>query len=76
MRNRTLDMFFLTIVIIGAIYLGMVGLFGIDIFALFLSGMPIFLTRVIFGLIGLSGLYAITLYRKLDDDVHIENFKA
>lgn len=76
MRNKTVDMFFLTIVIIGAIYLGMVGLFGIDVFAMFLAGMPVFFTRVVFGLIGIAGLYAITLYKKIDDnnEVHMEKF--
>ncbi len=69
MRNRALDAFFLTLVIIGAIYLGMVGLFGIDLFAMFLSRMPLVITRVFFGLIGVAGIYAITLYGKLDDHI-------
>ncbi len=70
MRNRTLDAVFLTLVIIGALYLGMVGFFGIDILGLFLAGLPVMFTRVLFGLIGIAGIYAFTYYRKLDD--HIE----
>ncbi len=75
MRNRALDAFFLTLVIIGSIYLGMVGLFGIDLFAVLLSRMPIVITRVLFGLIGVAGLYAVTYYRKLDDHIsEINNY--
>ncbi len=74
MRNRALDMFFLTLVIIGAIYLGMVGFFGIDLFNMFLSGFPTFITRVLFGLIGIAGIYALTLYGKLDDEVQVHKY--
>ncbi|MCR4880516.1 MAG: DUF378 domain-containing protein [bacterium] len=44
-------------VIIGALNWGLVGLFGFDLVA-FLFGEMTFLTRLLYGLVGLSGLIA------------------
>lgn len=75
MRSRFFDNFFLTLMIIGALYLGLVGLFGVDVFVLFLGNMPLLFAKILFGLIGVAGLYAFTLYNKIDDShtrSHIE----
>ncbi len=75
MNNRILDSFFLTLVIIGSIYLGMVGFLGIDLFNVLFAGLPIMFLRILFGLIGVAGIYAVTYYRKLDDDIiHTREF--
>ncbi len=74
MRNRFLDAFFLTLTIIGSLYLGMVGFFGVDIFSMFLGALPLFFTRVLFGLIGIAGIYAFTLYGKLDDEIQVHKY--
>lgn len=74
MRNRTLDMFFLTIVIMGSVYLGLIGFFGIDVFHMFFGGAPILFNRFIYCLIGVAGIYALTLYGKLDDEVQTHKY--
>ncbi len=57
-----------------SIYLGMVGFFGIDIFGIFLGSFPVLFTRILFGLIGIAGIYAFTLYGKLDDNIQMERY--
>lgn len=74
MRNRTLDMFFLTLVIISSIYLGLIGFFGIDIFGMFFGGLPILFSRFLYCLMGVAGIYALTLYGKLDGEPEIHKY--
>lgn len=54
----------LALVIIGAINWGLVGLFGIDIVAALFGDMTT-LSRIVYVLIGLAGLYSITLYPRV-----------
>lgn len=60
-----MDKFILTLVIIGAINWGSIGIFGLDIIGALLGGQGAFISRVIFALVGLAGLWAITFYAKL-----------
>ena len=55
------DTLALVLVIIGAINWGSVGLFGIDIVGALFGGTGTVLSRIIFTLVGLGGLWAITL---------------
>ena len=54
----------LTIVIIGAVNWGLIGFFGFNLVAFLFGGMSIF-SRVIYGLVGICGLYLITFYGRL-----------
>ena len=45
------------LLIIGGINWGLYGLMGMDLVALILGGIPL-LAKVVYGLVGLSGLYA------------------
>ena len=56
-----MDTLALILVIIGAVNLGSVGLFGVDIVGSLLGGTHGMLSRIVFTLIGLAGLWAITL---------------
>ena len=56
----------LTLVIIGAINWLLIGLFKFDIVA-FLCGNLSFLSRAIYAIIGLCGLYLISLYGRVQD---------
>ena len=56
-----MDTLALILVIIGAINWGSVGLFGVDIVGALFGGSYSVLSRIIFTLIGLGGLWAITL---------------
>lgn len=61
MNNKVLDSIALTIAIIGAINWGLIGFFSFDLVA-FVCGNMSWLSRIIYALVGLSGLYLITFY--------------
>ena len=54
-----MDKFILTLVIIGAINWGSIGIFGLDIVGALFGGQGAFISRVIFTVVGLAGLWAI-----------------
>ena len=68
MRSRPLDWTALTLVIIGAINWGLIGLFRFDLIATLFGGMESAISRVIYVIIGLAGLYCLSLYMKVDDE--------
>lgn len=56
---KGLDYTVLTLIIIGAINWGLVGFFGVDLVAVICGSMSI-LSRIIYAVIGICGLYAIS----------------
>ena len=54
----------LTLVIIGAINWGLIGFFQFDLVA-FIFGNMSWLSRIIYALVGLSGLYMISAYGRI-----------
>ena len=57
----------LLLVIIGAINWGSIGIFGIDLVGLIFGGQDALLSRVIFTLVGLAGIWCISfLFSKHD----------
>ena len=60
MKSKCFDYTMLTLVIIGAINWGLIGFFKFDLVA-FLFGQMTWLSRVIYAIIGLCGLYLISL---------------
>lgn len=64
--NKGLDCFALTIAIIGAINWGLIGFFGFDLVA-WIFGNLSWISRIIYGLVGICGLYLISFYGKLSD---------
>ena len=54
----------LTLVIIGAINWGLIGLFGFDLVGALFGGQMSILSRIIFSIVGLAGLWCITLLFK------------
>ena len=63
---KTLYYIALTLVIIGALNWLLIGLFSFDLVASILGEMSAF-SRVIYTLVGLSGLVSIGLYSKIKD---------
>ena len=64
----------LALVIIGAINWGLIGFFRYDLVSSIFGGETAFLSRVIFGLVGLSGLVCIgLLFAPLDSEEHTES---
>ncbi|ADY54823.1 protein of unknown function DUF378 [Syntrophobotulus glycolicus DSM 8271] len=52
----------LVLVIIGALNWGMIGIFGIDFISAIFGGMYSVASRIIFTLVGICGLYLISLF--------------
>lgn len=67
MKTNGFDMFFLTLVIVGAINWGCIGLFGLDIVGILFGGQGAVFSRIIYSLVGVSGLWALTFYSKLSN---------
>ena len=64
MGNKYLDGTALTIVIIGAVNWLLIGLFRFDLVA-FLFGDMSWFSRIVYAIVGLCGLYLISLYMHL-----------
>lgn len=52
----------LTLVIIGALNWGLIGFFGYDVVTSIFGGSLFWISRVIFALVGLAGLWSLSLY--------------
>ncbi|MDR2167352.1 MAG: DUF378 domain-containing protein [Clostridiales bacterium] len=68
MDNRFLNGLCLTLIVIGAINWGLVGFFQFDLVAAIFGGMSSWVSRVIYALIGLAGLYSLSFFRLFDHD--------
>jgi hypothetical protein len=66
MGNKIIDATALTITIIGAINWGLIGFFDFNLVAAIFGSMT-WLSRIIYGLVGVCGLYLICFYMKLGD---------
>ena len=60
---KALDATALILVIIGAINWGLIGFFQFDLVASIFGDMSLF-SRVVYGLVGLCGLYSLTFFTK------------
>jgi len=65
MRSRTWDYTALTLVILGAINWGLIGLFRFDLIAVIFGGMEAIVSRIIYTIIALAGLYCISLFGRV-----------
>ncbi len=63
MGNKELDCTALTISIIGAINWGLIGFFDFNLVA-FLFGSMTWLSRIVYAIVGLCGLYLVTFYAR------------
>ena len=64
MNTKILDNILLALIIIGAVNWGLIGFFRFDLVA-FLFGDMSWLSRVIYAVIGISGLYMITVFGRI-----------
>jgi len=67
MGKKLIDAVALTVAIIGAVNWGLIGIFRFDLVA-FLFGDMSWLSRIVYTLVGLCGLYLLTFYMRLSDD--------
>lgn len=65
----TIQRIALTLVIIGAINWGLIGLFQFDLVASIFGGQDAILSRIVYTLVGLSGLYCISLLFKPSEEL-------
>lgn len=65
---KVLDWIVLTLVIVGAINWGLIGFFQFDLVSTIFGGSLHWLARVIFAVVGLAGLYGLSLYGRMDSD--------
>lgn len=72
MNTKPYDIAALTVVIIGAINWGLIGFFQFDLIAVLFGGMSSLISRIIYGLVGLCGLYALTIYSRISDSRLLE----
>ena len=65
MRTRTWDYTALAIVILGAINWGLIGLFRFDLIAVIFGGMEAIVSRIIYTLIAVAGLYCLSIFGRI-----------
>lgn len=66
MGNKILDGIALTIAIIGAVNWGLIGFFDFNLVAAIFGSMT-WISRIIYALVGVCGLYLICFYMRLGD---------
>ena len=64
MGNKFLQYFALTIAVIGAINWGLIGFFNLNLVSLLFGSMS-WISRVIYGLVGLCGIYLLTFFGRV-----------
>lgn len=64
MNSRGLDYTALVITVIGAVNWGLIALFRFDLVA-FLFGNMSWLSRIVYGLVGICGLYLLSLFGRI-----------
>lgn len=65
MNSRAIDVISLTLIIIGAINWGLIGFFQLDLVAAIFGGMSTILSRIIYALVGIAGLYSLTFFGRI-----------
>ncbi|MGN1318977.1 MAG: DUF378 domain-containing protein [Lachnospirales bacterium] len=73
MKHNTFDITALVLVIIGAVNWGLIGFFRFDLVAFLLGGMDSWLSRIIYALVGLAGLYSISFFGRKEEGNHLAN---
>ena len=63
---KVIDYIALVLVIIGAINWGLIGLFGFDLVATLFGTMSV-VSRIVYTLVGIAGLWSIRFFTKVDD---------
>jgi len=73
MRSRGLDYTALTLVILGAVNWGLIGLFRFDLIAVIFGGMESIMSRIIYTIIALAGLYCISIFGRISGHDIVEH---
>ena len=65
----------LTLVIIGALNWGLIGFFNFDLVTMLFTGSMYWVARVIFALVGLSGIWCLTMYHAVGQETEMRMSK-
>lgn len=65
MQAKTFDYIALTLIIIGALNWGLIGFFQFDLVSALFGGMGSWISRVIYALVGIAGIYSLTLFGRI-----------
>ena len=71
---HNMDSFALILVIIGALNWGSVGIFGVDLVGTIFGGQGEVISRILYTLVGLAGLWAITLLFRETDRAQLRDY--
>lgn len=58
----------LTVLIVGGLNWGLIGLFNFDLVATLFGGATSWLSRTVYTLVGLSAVYSLMFYSRIDSD--------
>ena len=64
---KTLDYIALILVVVGAINWGLIGFFSFDLVRLIFGDMTL-ISRIVYALVGVSGLYALSFFGRLRNE--------
>ena len=64
MERNWLDVVCLILIIIGAVKWGLIGFFNLDLISVIFGNMSM-ITRIIFAVVGIAGIYSLVLFWKL-----------
>ncbi len=67
MNTKPYDIIALTILIVGAINWGLIGFFQFDLIAVLFGGMSSVISRILYAIVGLCGLYALSIYSRIGE---------
>ena len=75
-NSKPLDWTALSILIIGAINWGLIGLFEFDLIASVFGGMHSWISRILYAIVGIAGIYALGLFNKVEIDDELRDADA
>ncbi len=64
---KALNNIILALVIIGAINWGCIGLFGLDLVGTLFGGTTSMLSRILFTIVGIAGIWSFSFFTKVDE---------
>jgi uncharacterized membrane protein YuzA (DUF378 family) len=65
---KALNYIALILIVIGALNWALIGLFQFDLVGAIFGGMTSMLSRIIFTIVGLAGLWSLTFFGRLDEE--------
>ncbi|MBE5936704.1 MAG: DUF378 domain-containing protein [Lachnospiraceae bacterium] len=64
---KALDYTILALVVVGAVNWGLIGFFGFDLVRVLFGNMSVF-SRIVYAVIGLSGLYSLSFFGRIGNN--------